>query len=192
VRLAYVICCKSSAHTPVDGSLRISVQLAILEQIYSQMGVAPAGGPDVAGTCRHALYPSLDNFTAHSHFTARWRTRPDFNYARLKHWILEPSNMKIHWEFAAVIYFEKNKDSVTSQQNQTPWLLRMPSSGMLRHVALVRTDVSEERSVSIIRVTRIGKLGTTLVVTSNRHTLRRNTWFSHSISSQRVSVASYD
>jgi hypothetical protein len=39
---------------------------------------------------------------------------------------------------------------------------------MLRRVALVRTDVSEERSVSIIRVTRIGELGTTLAVTSNR------------------------
>jgi hypothetical protein len=33
---------------------------------------------------------------------------------------------------------------------------------MLRRVALVRSDVSEERSASIIRVTRIGELGTTL------------------------------
>jgi hypothetical protein len=32
----------------------------------------------------------------------------------------------------------------------------MPSSEMLLHVALVRTDVSEELSASIIRVTRIG------------------------------------
>jgi hypothetical protein len=31
---------------------------------------------------------------------------------------------------------------------------------MLRLVALVITDVSEESSVSIIRVTRIGELGT--------------------------------
>jgi hypothetical protein len=45
------------------------------------------------------------------------------------------------------------------------------SSGMLRHVALVRTDVSEEHSASFIRVTRIGELGTMLAVTSNRHTL---------------------
>jgi hypothetical protein len=37
---------------------------------------------------------------------------------------------------------------------------------MLRHVALVRTDVSEELSASFIRVTRIGELGTTLGVTS--------------------------
>jgi hypothetical protein len=33
---------------------------------------------------------------------------------------------------------------------------------MLRHVALVRTDVSEELITSFIRVTRIGELGTTL------------------------------
>jgi hypothetical protein len=30
---------------------------------------------------------------------------------------------------------------------------------MLRHVALVRTDVSEELSASFIRVTSIGELG---------------------------------
>jgi hypothetical protein len=49
----------------------------------------------------------------------------------------------------------------------------MASSRMLRLVALVRTDVSEELSASFIRVTRIGELGTTLAVTSNRRTLRR-------------------
>jgi hypothetical protein len=42
---------------------------------------------------------------------------------------------------------------------------------MLRRVALVRIDVSEELSASFIRVTRIGELGTTLAVTSNRRTL---------------------
>jgi hypothetical protein len=40
----------------------------------------------------------------------------------------------------------------------------MPSSGMLRPVALVRTDVSEELSDSFIRLTRIGELGTPLGV----------------------------
>jgi hypothetical protein len=50
----------------------------------------------------------------------------------------------------------------------------MVSSGMLLLVALVRTDVSEERSASIIRVTRIGELGT-LAETSNRRT-QRATW----------------
>jgi hypothetical protein len=48
---------------------------------------------------------------------------------------------------------------------------------MLRRVALVRADVSEEPSASFIRVTRIGELGTTLAATSNRRTLRRNTWY---------------
>jgi hypothetical protein len=42
----------------------------------------------------------------------------------------------------------------------------MPSSGMLDRVALVRTDLSEERRVSIIRVTRIRELGTTLTATT--------------------------
>jgi hypothetical protein len=50
----------------------------------------------------------------------------------------------------------------------------MPSFEMLCHVALVRTDVLEEPSASIIRVTRIGELGTTLVITSNRRTLRNS------------------
>jgi hypothetical protein len=49
----------------------------------------------------------------------------------------------------------------------------MASSVMLRRVALVRTDVSEELSACIIMVTRIGELGT-LAVKSNRRTLRRN------------------
>jgi hypothetical protein len=44
----------------------------------------------------------------------------------------------------------------------------MASSGMLRHVALVQTDVSEELSASFIRVTRIGELGTS--VTSSQKT----------------------
>jgi hypothetical protein len=45
---------------------------------------------------------------------------------------------------------------------------------MLRRVAVARADVSEELSASIIKVTRIGELGT-LAVTSNRRMLRRNT-----------------
>jgi hypothetical protein len=43
---------------------------------------------------------------------------------------------------------------------------------MLRHVALVRTDVSEELTASIIRV-RSGELRTALAITSNQCTLRR-------------------
>jgi demethoxyubiquinone hydroxylase (CLK1/Coq7/Cat5 family) len=51
----------------------------------------------------------------------------------------------------------------------------MPSSGMLRHVASAVTEVSEEHIASIIRVTRIGELGTKLAVTSNQSTLQKNT-----------------
>jgi hypothetical protein len=42
----------------------------------------------------------------------------------------------------------------------------MASSGLLRGVALVRTNVSEEFGASVIRVTRIDELGTTLAVTT--------------------------
>jgi hypothetical protein len=54
------------------------------------------------------------------------------------------------------------------------FISRMACSGMLRRVDLVRADVSEEPSVSFIRVKRIGKLGTTLAVTSNRRTFLRS------------------
>jgi hypothetical protein len=53
-------------------------------------------------------------------------------------------------------------------------LWKMASSEMLRRVAPVRTDVSEELIASIIRVTRIGDLWT-LALTSYRRKLRRNT-----------------
>jgi hypothetical protein len=39
----------------------------------------------------------------------------------------------------------------------------MVSSGMLRRVAVVKTDVLEELSASFIGVSRIGELGTTMV-----------------------------
>jgi hypothetical protein len=42
----------------------------------------------------------------------------------------------------------------------------MPTAGMLRRVALLRTGISAENIVSIIRVTGIGELGK-LAVTSN-------------------------
>jgi hypothetical protein len=40
-----------------------------------------------------------------------------------------------------------------------------------------RTDLSEELGASFIGVTRVGELGITLAVTSNRRTLRRNIWY---------------
>jgi hypothetical protein len=48
---------------------------------------------------------------------------------------------------------------------------------MLRHVVLVRTNVSEEHVAPFIRVTSIGELGTTLTVTRNLRTLQRNCYY---------------
>jgi DNA-binding TFAR19-related protein (PDSD5 family) len=42
------------------------------------------------------------------------------------------------------------------------------SSGTLRRVALVRTDVSEKLSASLIRVTRIGELRMLAVISNRR------------------------
>jgi hypothetical protein len=70
----------------------------------------------------------------------------------------------------------------------------MPSSGLLRRVAFVKTDDSEERSAFFIRLTRIGEIGTTLAATSNRRTLRRNTlgipeeWRMEALGSSETSV----
>jgi hypothetical protein len=59
---------------------------------------------------------------------------------------------------------KKNSLNVSDLRFSRRWLWRMASSGMLRHVAPVRT----KPSASIIRVTRIGKLGTMLAITSYR------------------------
>jgi hypothetical protein len=58
----------------------------------------------------------------------------------------------------------------TAQEEGCP--RRMASSGMLRRFAH-ETEVSEELSALIIRVTKIGELGTMLAVTGNRRTLPR-------------------
>jgi hypothetical protein len=66
----------------------------------------------------------------------------------------------------------------------------MPSSEMLRRAFRVRTDVSEERSAFIIRMTRVGELGTKLATEArSEETLSINLYYS--ISSQRASVAYY-
>jgi DNA-binding TFAR19-related protein (PDSD5 family) len=49
----------------------------------------------------------------------------------------------------------------------------MSFSEMLRRVALVRTDVTEECIAYIIRMIRIGELGKTLEITSNRNVIRK-------------------
>jgi hypothetical protein len=62
----------------------------------------------------------------------------------------------------------------------------MASSEMLRCVALIRTEGSEELNASIIRVPIIGELGTLTVTNKPTHAAK-----SIGISSQRASVVSY-
>jgi hypothetical protein len=76
--------------------------------------------------------------------------------------VLDPYNMRYDWRHFA---------QYCVQRRAVANLRIMPSSGMLRRVALVRFDVSEERNASILKVTRIGDQGTTLSVTRNRHML---------------------
>jgi hypothetical protein len=67
---------------------------------------------------------------------------------------------------------------------------------MLRHVALVRYDVLDERSAFIISVTRIGEVGTTLAVETNVCLVTANvpsspilvTWMMEAQSSSETSV----
>jgi hypothetical protein len=64
----------------------------------------------------------------------------------------------------------------------------MPSSGMLRRVALVRTEASNELSASNIKMTTISELGTMVAVTSNRCTLRINILMMEALRSSETSV----
>jgi hypothetical protein len=77
---------------------------------------------------------------------------------------------------SAVTWRPYSRSKVSQARNeespQIQWRMRtdmdrrMASCGMLRHVALIKTDVSEELSASFIRVTKIGELGTTLAITN--------------------------
>jgi hypothetical protein len=93
----------------------------------------------------------------------------------ISHYLLSSS---IFITFEPVIGYRFTQDVITVSFMQSVngflhW--RMVSSALLRRVALVRTDVSEEPGPSFIRVTKISELGTTQAATSNRRTLRRNT-----------------
>jgi hypothetical protein len=79
------------------------------------------------------------------------------------------------WYWSWLTHYVTSQNLMEDLRFSRQWLWRMASPGMLSHVALVRTDVLEELSASIIRMTRIGELGTTLAITGNRRTLRRNT-----------------
>jgi hypothetical protein len=65
---------------------------------------------------------------------------------------------------------------------------RMASSGMLRRVVLEKPVF--RRNVRLqTRITKIGELGTTLGVTSNRRTLRRGVTFLRNVSSYKSLMA---
>jgi hypothetical protein len=69
-----------------------------------------------------------------------------------------------------VVFWDIKTQFVPQRRHATfPLQSQMPSSGMWHRVALVRTDVSEERIASIIRVTRIGAVGTTLANLRREH-----------------------
>jgi hypothetical protein len=60
------------------------------------------------------------------------------------------------------------------------------SSGMLHSVVLVRTDVSEDSIVSVIRLTRVSELGTTLAISCNRSTQSRFLQEPHAVTSHKT------
>jgi hypothetical protein len=64
----------------------------------------------------------------------------------------------------------------------------MVSSGLLRRVALVRTDLSEEPGASFIRVTKIDELGTTQAATSNPSSPILVTLMKETVSSSQMAV----
>jgi hypothetical protein len=65
----------------------------------------------------------------------------------------------------------------------------MPSPGMIRRVTLAGTDVSKESFASIFKVTKIGELGTSLEIASNRCMLRIGDTFLLNVSSYKTSRA---
>jgi hypothetical protein len=77
-------------------------------------------------------------------------------------WIVKPIGSDASRQLTAPrSYPAKRKIRENLENSFSTW--RMVSSGMLRRVALVRTDVSDELLASIIRVTRIREIGTLLV-----------------------------
>jgi hypothetical protein len=69
--------------------------------------------------------------------------------------------IKIVWKTLWLICLPKVYYMIVKIVHNVISFRRMVSSGMLRRVALVITDVSEEPGASFIRVTKIGELGTT-------------------------------
>jgi hypothetical protein len=94
--------------------------------------------------------------------------RTVFLHLRWRHSLLSPPRKPQilhtfsypHSQFTAIIGMWALTPTRLLPSRNIYW--RMPSSGMLRRVDLIRTEVSEDRIASIIRATRICELGTTL------------------------------
>jgi hypothetical protein len=95
----------------------------------------------------------------------------------------------LYSQLTCLAYLYDKQLFLSDRRFSRQWLGRMPSSGMWRHVALVRTDVSEECITFIIRVTRMSELRTTLAVTSNWSKVRQRnvgSYKSHGVTSQKT------
>jgi hypothetical protein len=89
-----------------------------------------------------------------------------FIFIHVRYWLSTRSDIKVNSHFVM-----QTSSIVQDLRFSRRWLRRLPSSGMLRRLALEITDDSEERSASVIRQARIGELGTTLAATSKRRAL---------------------
>jgi hypothetical protein len=118
------------------------------------------------GACRTAHVVRDPSVWLHINCFPSWCHEMDFrgsaDWQRISAVLVLRSHKTI-WPVSYPIsnYMYKEKQHLTPHyQIITQWhhkfLCRMVSSGMLRRVALVRTNVSEELSASFIRVTRIG------------------------------------
>jgi hypothetical protein len=100
-----------------------------------------------------------------------WIRWLDFYSFKWRGELILPSNIDGHIRLCLKrIVEDSGLENAISNKSLIPQLWnprKMVSSGMLRRVTLVRTDVSEELSASFIRATWIGELGTTLAVTSS-------------------------
>jgi hypothetical protein len=107
----------------------------------------------------------------HGRSTTHTHTRARTHEFQVSHSTLP---FTLHW-FCHTAVQSANENTSYELRFSWQWLWRMSSSEVLHRVALVRTDVSEGRSTSIIRVTRIDELEMALAVTSNQRTLRIDT-----------------
>jgi hypothetical protein len=111
-----------------------------------------------------ALTPAADSASNRNEYQ---KLCGDLNHGRRVRLITTTTASSLSSKYEIFDFSQPYKPSGTGRYRN------ITSSGMLRRVALVRIDVSEENSSSVTNVARIGELGT-LTLTSNRGTLQRN------------------